>query len=363
VLDDTYPVQWMGQQAVVALPEHIEVSNAGLIREQLLSVINRGAATLIADMTVTVSCDHAGADAVVRAYQRAAVSGTQLRLVVTAPLVRRMLSLNGLDRLVSIYPSLEAAIAAGAPAAALPPLAEPVTAETYDQAERLGAARATGQQGPGAAITPAVLGQLADALADGVTLTDDDGVLVLVNRRLEEMFGYEHGELAGQRVETLIPAGLQQGHRIHRADYVQAPKARPMGAGARLVGLRKDGATFPVEISLSPVPTATGQLIFAVVRDVTAFRPREDLADLARAAVAAEQAHRGQELLDRVTAGLYHVGLSLEAALDLPAEAARDRIADALQRLDDTIREIRDHVFTVRGHPIWPHHAPSNGDR
>jgi PAS domain-containing protein len=152
-------------------------------------VINRGAVTLIADMTVTVSCDHAGADAVVRAYQRATVSGTQLRPVVTAPVVRRVLGLNGLDRLVSIYPSLEAALAAGAPAAVLPPLAEPVRAETGDQAPRHGAARAAEQQGPGAAITPAMLRQLANALADGVTLTDDDGVLVLANRRRSRQSG------------------------------------------------------------------------------------------------------------------------------------------------------------------------------
>ena len=67
-------------------------------------------------MTATLSCDHAGADAVVRAYQRALVTGTQLRLVVTAHIVRRVLSLNGLDRFIPIYPCLEAAIAAGAPA-------------------------------------------------------------------------------------------------------------------------------------------------------------------------------------------------------------------------------------------------------
>ncbi len=113
--DDTFPVKWLGRQAIVAFPEHIGVSNAGQLREQLLSVINRGAAVLIADMTVTVSCDHAGVDAVARAYQRAVVSGTQLRLVVTAPVVRRVLGIEGMDRLVSIYPSLEAAIAASAP--------------------------------------------------------------------------------------------------------------------------------------------------------------------------------------------------------------------------------------------------------
>jgi anti-anti-sigma factor len=107
----------MGRQAVVALPEHIDVSNASQIREELLWLINRGAASLIVDMTATLSCDYSGADAVIRAYQRALASGTQLRLVVIAPIVRRVLGINGLDRLVPAYPSLEATTAAGTPTA------------------------------------------------------------------------------------------------------------------------------------------------------------------------------------------------------------------------------------------------------
>jgi anti-anti-sigma regulatory factor len=91
---DACPVQWTGRQAIVPLPEHIGLSNAGLIGEELLSVINCGATTLIADMTATISCDHAGADAVARAFQRAVISGTELRLVVTAQIVRRVLGIN-----------------------------------------------------------------------------------------------------------------------------------------------------------------------------------------------------------------------------------------------------------------------------
>ena len=361
----------MGAQAVVTLPEHIDVSNAGQVREELLSVINRGADEVIADMAATISCDHAGADAVARAYQRAVVSGAQLRLVVTAQIVRRVLSLSGLDRLISIYPSLDAAIAAETPATAFTPA--PERSRTHPGSRppprRVSRARRGEQQaasprtGPAtAAITPAVLWQVVNALTDGVALADDDGVLALVNRRLEDMFGYEPAELADRPVESLIPADLRAAHRNYRAGYAQAPKARPMGAGARLVGLRKDGATFPVEISLSPVPTATGRLTLAVIRDVTETRRREDLADLARAAVA-EQAHRGQELLDQIVNSLFHVGVSLQAATDLPIDVARERIADAIRRLDDTIREIRDHVFAARGPGARPRHAPPNGAR
>jgi anti-sigma B factor antagonist len=129
---DTCPVRWDGQQAVVTIPERVDVSNAGQIGDELLSVINRGARVLIADMTATASCDHAGAGAVVRAYQRGVTGGTQLRLVVTAQIVSRVLSFSGVDRLVCIYPSLEAATAAQPAAAALAAVAAPPGREPMD---------------------------------------------------------------------------------------------------------------------------------------------------------------------------------------------------------------------------------------
>ena len=125
--DNTCPVRWTGRQAVVTLPECIDRSNADQVREQLLLVINRGAVMLIADLTATLSCDYSGADALARACRRAVASGTDLRLVVSADVVRRVLSLSGLDRLISIYPTLQAA-AAGAGCREVP--GEPAPAAT-----------------------------------------------------------------------------------------------------------------------------------------------------------------------------------------------------------------------------------------
>jgi anti-sigma B factor antagonist len=112
--EDTCLVRWTGRRVVVTFPEHIGTCNADQVREQLLWVINRGATELIADLTRTLSCDYSGAEALARAHHRAAANGTQLRLVVTADPVRRVLSLSGLDRLVSVYPTVEAVVAAGA---------------------------------------------------------------------------------------------------------------------------------------------------------------------------------------------------------------------------------------------------------
>ena len=332
--DDSLPVDWAGRQAIVQLAEQVDVGNAGQLRDQLLILINRGATAVIVDMTRTASCDHAGLDAIARAYQRAAANGIQLRLVVSAPVVRRTLSIEGIDRLVSIFPTVAAALAAGTPGTS--------AAARVTEAEKLNGGQPAGlaAEPTVGAITPAVLWQLIDALGDGLALTRADGEIVLVNRRCAEMFGYQPDQLIGRRVETLVPPDLRVAHEGYRAAYARAPAPRPMGERARLVGLRSDGATIPVEISLSPVPTATGHFILTVIRDATQARRRQDLADLARSAVA-DQTRRSRELLDRVVHDLFHVGLSLQAAADLPADLARERIGEALARLDDAIREVR----------------------
>jgi len=352
VPDGPCPVRWAGQQALVTLPEHIGASNSGPIGEQLLDLIDQGAAVLIADMTGTVSCEPGGADALLRAYERASVSGGQLRVAVTAPSVRRVLEASALDRLVPVYPSVPAASAAGVPGV-VPLAPRPGRGEGEAPAPPR-------RRGRAAQVTPAVLWGLVDALDDGVILTDQDGVIVLANRRAGDMYGYPPGELTGQPVESLVPDGLRAAHISQRAGYAQHPTVRPMAARVRLAGRRKDGSTFPVRVSLSPVPTATGRLILAVIRDVTEDLPHADLGDLARAA-AAGQARRAHELLDRVASGLLHVGLSLQAAIELPHDAAVQQIADALHRLDDTIREIRDHVFASRDLDEPPRSGPPNG--
>ncbi len=266
MLDNATPARWAGWQSVLAFPEHVDGSNAPQLRQQLLSLIGRGATVLIADMTMTISCDHAGANALASAYQRSVATGTELRLVVTAQAVAQVLRQHGLDRLLPAYPSLEAAKAGVLP-------------------------------GRAPDIAPAVLRELIDAFPDGVALADDHGLLTLANARLADMFGCDRAELVGRDVESLISAEWQVGYRSHRAGRGLAAWNGPVDAGLRLigprlVGLRADGTTFPAEISLSPVPTAAGRFTLAVIRDVTRARRLEDRADRADRADLADLAGR-----------------------------------------------------------------------
>jgi len=338
----------------MTLPEHIGVSDSGPIRQQLLDLLSRGAAALIADMTGTLSCDRSGADALVRAHQGALAGGVQLRVAVIAPVVRQVLEASGLDRLVSIYPSVETAIAAAAPGV-IPLLPRPGPGGRQEGTRRR---RRPAPDRSRAGITPAVLWGLVDALTDGVVLSNEDGTLVLANRRAEEMFGYRPGELIGNPVELLVPVGARVAHVIQRAGYAREPVTRPMASRVRLAAQRRDGSTFPVRVSLSPVITATGLFIMAVIRDITEDQPRADLADLAWAAAAADDARRGRELLTQVVDALLRVGLSLQTATGLPHEAAVQQLADALQTLDEAIREIQDHVFPAPGQDSPPDPPP-----
>jgi PAS domain S-box-containing protein len=111
--------------------------------------------------------------------------------------------------------------------------------------------------------------QLLDSAPDGVVVIDDRGVICLVNRQAETMFGYQRQELVGQLVELLVPARVSAGHPAHRAAYFAHPTTRAMGAELELTARRKDGSEFPVDISLSSLETEEGVLVSAAVRDIS----------------------------------------------------------------------------------------------
>jgi len=123
---------------------------------------------------------------------------------------------------------------------------------------------------------PETLETLYEFLPDAVLVTDRSGAIGYVNRHGAMMFGYAPGELPGKPIEVLIPGHLREAHRRHRESYYKETPVRPMGTGRELIGLRKDGTEFPVEISLSPLTTAAGIRVISVVRDVTERKGLEE---------------------------------------------------------------------------------------
>jgi protein-histidine pros-kinase len=141
---------------------------------------------------------------------------------------------------------------------------------------------------------------LLEAAPDAIVVVDDKGIITVANHRATDLFGYSRDELIGQPVEMLVPQQNREAHPALRQGYVGHPAVRPMGAGLQLWALRKDGSSFPVDISLSPLETPAGILVSAAVRDITDRVAAEEA--LRAAKEEAEQASMAKsEFLSRMS--------------------------------------------------------------
>ena len=142
---------------------------------------------------------------------------------------------------------------------------------------------------------------LLEAAPDAFVVVNSQGQMRLVNRQVEELFGYTRSELIGQQVEMLVPESVRASHPGHRSGYMSDPRTRPMGAGLQLTARRKDGAEFPVDISLSAIETEGGLLVSVALRDVTDLRKAEARSRLAAIVDSSVDAIIGETLDGTIT--------------------------------------------------------------
>lgn len=202
--------------------------------------------------------------------------------------------------------------------------------------------------------------KLVESAPDAIVIASSTGEIMLVNAQAESLFGYDRKELIGQNVDALIPERHREKHAEHRAGYAKNPKARPMGVGLELYGLRKDGREFPVEISLSPIESDGGLLVFTAIRDISDRKVAEqELNRLAReqairaaAEELSKKAERRFRILSQASRDLVEANLELSAVPEKIAQRIVEAIGDSCAvRL---LTEDGDHLKLVSLHHANP---------
>jgi len=118
-----------------------------------------------------------------------------------------------------------------------------------------------------------------EACPHGMVMTDAAGRIVLVNSEAERLFGYQRDELLGEPIEVLLPARMRDAHLQYRAAFARQPETRRLGTGRDLLGLRRDGSEFPIEIGLNPIATGQGTLVLGLIVDSSERKRTDRLKD------------------------------------------------------------------------------------
>jgi PAS domain S-box-containing protein len=116
---------------------------------------------------------------------------------------------------------------------------------------------------------------LMEAAPDGMVVVNQGGDIVLLNARAETQFGYRRDELLGQKVTNIIPEGFAERLIADGTRTAAEALAQQIGTGIELIGRRKDGSPFPIEMMLSPLESTEGILVTAAIRDITVRRDAE----------------------------------------------------------------------------------------
>jgi PAS domain S-box-containing protein len=110
---------------------------------------------------------------------------------------------------------------------------------------------------------------LLEAAVDGIISIDERGVIQTINPAAERMFGYAQEEAVGQNVKLLMPSPYREEHDAYIGRYLATGEKRIIGIGREVVGRRKDGTTFPLDLSVAEARLENGRVFVGILRDIT----------------------------------------------------------------------------------------------
>jgi two-component system, LuxR family, sensor kinase FixL len=125
-------------------------------------------------------------------------------------------------------------------------------------------------------MNDARLRALLEAAVDAIISIDERGIIQMVNPAAERLFGYAASEMVGRNVNILMPAPYQAEHDAYIARYLATGQKKIIGIGREVVGRRKDGTTFPMDLSVAEARCGGERLFVGILRDVSERKRAEE---------------------------------------------------------------------------------------
>jgi len=188
---------------------------------------------------------------------------------------------------------------------------------------------------------------VVDHVVDGIITIDDRGAILSFNRAAETIFGYSAGEVLDQNVRMLMPDPYRQQHDQYLAHYRQTGQARIIGIGREVLGRRKDGSIFPIELGVSQFGVEGQRYFTGIVRDVTE-RKRIAMENARLYAELQEADRRKDDFLAMLSHELRNPLTPLRSGLDLLGlDGVEPDIVRVMRRQVDLLVRLVDDLLDV----------------
>jgi two-component system sensor kinase FixL len=205
------------------------------------------------------------------------------------------------------------------------------------------------------------LRSIFDVAPDALIVIDQKGIIQAYSKAAQRMFGWAEFEVLGRNVSTLMPSPYREAHDRDIQRYVSTGQRRIIGIGRIVVGERKDGSTFPIELSVGEVRSRQGRFFMGFIRDLTERQQTEarlqelqaELVHMTRLSAMGEMASAlAHELNQPLSAIANYLGgasrlMEQQAGGDRRVVEAVAKSSEQAIRAGDIIRRLRD--FLARG--------------
>ena len=207
---------------------------------------------------------------------------------------------------------------------------------------------------------------IVTTIRDAIVVIDEGGIIQQFSGNAERLFGFTGGEVQGRNVSMLMPAPHRQEHDGYLARYLTTGERRIIGVGRFLIGQRKDGTTFPMELLVGEVLLEGKRQFIGFVRDLSEHHEREQLlhevqSELLHMSRLSTMGQMASTLAHELNQPLAAIANYLQGSRRLLEQATDERSAQLREALDkageqalrtgQVIRRLRD--FVARGEPEW----------